>query len=279
MGLATLKEKMKQTVKQLLQIKAVKKVLNKAKHYHRIFQEWLFQSKLVHVDRKKYLRYRLKGVCTPEEIEAAIETSPIAAIGKERTNKLIRRCIWKHSLFTAALSALAAISSNTYIQIVSIVFDLLQFQLMTYLVVQKLLYLHGYHDLRDKDGKQMRKAAIMMSAISLLMIGRHRVGNMMKKLAKSAAKKAIRAYTRVGGRVILTNFIRQAFKWLGISATRDTITMSATITIGIMCAILAGIISFWLFYPMCNRLNRNMTSQDLDTISKKIKEDIEEKST
>lgn len=275
MGRAKLKDKMKQLAKRLLQIKVVKAVLSKVKNYHQRYLDWLFQTKLVHVDRHKYLRHRLKGYCTEEEIENAIATSPRAAIGEERTNKLIKRCIWKHSLMTATLSALAAISSNTYVQIGSILFDLIQFQLMTYIVVQKLLYLHGYHDLRDKSGKRMRKTAIMMSAISLLMIGRHRVGNMMKKLAKSAAKKAVRAYTKVGGRVILTNLIRQGFKWLGISATRDTITLSATIAIGALCAVLAGTISFWLFYPMCNRLNRNMTNQDIDTINNKIREDIE----
>lgn len=275
MNTASIKESVKKLVKRILRIKAVNNALHKAKHYHQQYQNWLFQTKLVHVDRHKYLRYRLGGTCTEEEIAYAIETSPQNAIGEARTNKLIRRCIWRHSLLTAGLSALAAIASNTYVQIVMMLFDLVQFQLMTYIVVQKLLYLHGYHDIRTKDGKQMCKATVMMSAISLLMIGRHKVGNMMKKLAKSAAKKAIRAYTKVGGRVILTNIIRQSFKWLGISATRDTIAISTTIAIGALCATLAGIISFWLFYPMCNRLNRNMKDNDVDTIYSKIKEDVE----
>ena len=158
-------------------------------------------------------------------------------------------------------------------QIILIVFDIIQFQIMTYIVVQKLLYLHGYHDLRNSKGQLCERATVMISAISLLMVGRHKVGNAIKKLAKSAAKKAVRTYTKVGGRVILTNLLRQGFKWLGISATRDTINLSASITIALMCAILAAIISFWLFYPMCNRLNRKIKANGVDTISDKIRED------
>lgn len=272
--MASLLELPKKYVKRLLSVGPVKKLLVKAKQLHQRYQKWLFNTRLVKVDREDYLRHRLGHSCTPEEIEAAIATTPVEAIGKVRTNKLINRCIWRHSAITALCSAAAAFTSNTYLQIVMIVFDMLQFQLFTYIVVQKLLYLHGYHDLVDEEGKACEKAAVMLSAISLLMIGRHKVGNLMKKVFKSAAKKVIRAYTRVGGRVILTNLLRQCFKWLGVTVTRDTLTLSATILIGVTCSILAGIISFWLFFPMCKRLNRRMEEHGVIKVSQKIQEDF-----
>ncbi|MCR5570100.1 MAG: hypothetical protein K6G31_12630 [Paludibacteraceae bacterium] len=272
MGIATALKAPKNLAKRLLNNKYVKKCLRSAKKLMDRYHDWLFQTRLVYVDREKYLRRRL-GEYTPEEIEKAIATSPTDAIGEENTNKVIKRCILRHSIFTALLSAAAAVASDTYMQIILIVFDIIQFQIMTYIVVQKLLYLHGYHDLRNSKGQLCERATVMISAISLLMVGRHKVGNAIKKLAKSAAKKAIRTYTKVGGRVILTNLLRQGFKWLGISATRDTINLSASITIALMCAILADIISFWLFYPMCNRLNRKIKANGVDTISDKIRED------
>ncbi len=272
MGIATALKVPKSYAKHLLNNKHVKKYLKIAKDLMDRYHNWLFQTPLVRVEREKYLKRRLDD-CTPEEIEAAIATTPLEAIGEEHTNKEIKRCILRHSFTTALFSALAAVASDTYVQIALIVFDILQFQLMTYIVVQKLLYLHGYHDLRDNKGQLCKRAAVMISAISLLMVGRHKVGNAMKKLAKSAAKKAIRAYTKVGGRVILTNLLRQGFKWLGISVTRDTINLSATVTIALLCAILAGTISFWLFYPMCNRLNRKIKENGVDTISNKIREE------
>ena len=272
MGIATALKAPKNLAKRLLNNKYVKKCLRSAKKLMDRYHDWLFQTRLVYVDREKYLRRRL-GEYTPEEIEKAIATSPTDAIGEENTKKVIKRCILRHSIFTALLSAAAAVASDTYMQIILIVFDIIQFQIMTYIVVQKLLYLHGYHDLRNSKGQLCEHATVMISAISLLMVGRHKVGNAIKKLAKSAAKKAVRTYTKVGGRVILTNLLRQGFKWLGISATRDTINLSASITIALMCAILAAIISFWLFYPMCNRLNRKIKANGVDTISDKIRED------
>ena len=272
MGIATALKAPKNLAKRLLNNKYVKKCLRSAKKLMDRYHDWLFQTRLVDVDREKYLRRRL-GEYTPEEIEKAIATSPTDAIGEENTKKVIKRCILRHSIFTALLSAAAAVASDTYMQIILIVFDIIQFQIMTYIVVQKLLYLHGYHDLRNSKGQLCERATVMISAISLLMVGRHKVGNAIKKLAKSAAKKAVRTYTKVGGRVILTNLLRQGFKWLGISATRDTINLSASITIALMCAILAAIISFWLFYPMCNRLNRKIKANGVDTISDKIRED------
>lgn len=272
MGIATALKAPKNLAKRLLNNKYLKKCLRSAKKLMDRYHDWLFQTRLVYVDREKYLRRRL-GEYTPEEIEKAIATSPTDAIGEENTKKVIKRCILRHSIFTALLSAAAAVASDTYMQIILIVFDIIQFQIMTYIVVQKLLYLHGYHDLRNSKGQLCERATVMISAISLLMVGRHKVGNAIKKLAKSAAKKAVRTYTKVGGRVILTNLLRQGFKWLGISATRDTINLSASITIALMCAILAAIISFWLFYPMCNRLNRKIKANGVDTISDKIRED------
>lgn len=272
MGIATALKAPKNLAKRLLNNKYVKKCLRSAKKLMDRYHDWLFQTRLVYVDREKYLRRRL-GEYTPEEIEKAIATSPTDAIGEENTKRVIKRCILRHSIFTALLSAAAAVASDTYMQIILIVFDIIQFQIMTYIVVQKLLYLHGYHDLRNSKGQLCERATVMISAISLLMVGRHKVGNAIKKLAKSAAKKAVRTYTKVGGRVILTNLLRQGFKWLGISATRDTINLSASITIALMCAILAAIISFWLFYPMCNRLNRKIKANGVDTISDKIRED------
>ena len=271
MGIATALKAPKNLAKRLLNNKYVKKCLRSAKKLMDRYHDWLFQTRLVYVDREKYLRRRL-GEYTPEEIEKAIATSPTDAIGEENTKKVIKRCILRHSIFTALLSAAAAVASDTYMQIILIVFDIIQFQIMTYIVVQKLLYLHGYHDLRNSKGQLCERATVMISAISLLMVGRHKVGNAIKKLAKSAAKKAVRTYTKVGGRVILTNLLRQGFKWLGISATRDTINLSASITIALMCAILAAIISFWLFYPMCNRLNRKIKANGVDTISDKIRD-------
>ena len=272
MGIAAATKVAKNLVKRLLRNKYTDKFLYLARKTIDRYHNWLFQTPLVYVDRKKYLKRRLKG-CMPEEIENAIATTPIKAIGEERTNKIIGRCILRHSLFTAALSAAAAVASDTYIQITLIVFDIVQFQLMTYIVVQKLLYLHGYHDLRDNKGQLCKRATVMISAVSLLMVGRHKVGNAIKKIAKSAAKKAVRAYTKVGGRVILTNLLRQGFKWCGVSVTRDTINLSATITIALLCAVLAALISFWLFYPMCKRLNRTIMANGLDTISNRIRED------
>lgn len=272
MGIAAALKVPKNFIKRIFNHRYVKGALRVAKRLMDNYHNWLFQTRLVHVDREKYLRRRLVG-CTPGEVDAAIATSPYESIGEERTNKVINRCILRHSLTTAALSAAAAIASDTYVQIALIVFDIIQFQIMTYIVVQKLLYLHGYHDLRDSKGRLCERATVMISAISLLMVGRHRVGNAMKKLAKSAAKKAVRAYTKVGGRVILTNLLRQGFKWMGISVTRETITLSTTITIALMCAILAALISFWLFYPMCNRLNRKIKASGVDAVSDRIRED------
>lgn len=272
MGLAAIKDGVKGLIKHIFKNKYVKKSLHFAKNLMERYHNWLFQTRLVHVDREKYLRRRLND-CPPEEIEAAIATTPLKAIGEDHTNKEIKRCILRHSVTTALLSAIAATATNTLLQIALMVFDVLQFQIMTYIVVQKLLYLHGYHDLRDKKGQLCKRATVMISAISVLMVGRHKLGNTIKKLAKSAVKKAIRAYTQVGGRVILTNLLRQGFKWLGISVTRDTLNLSATVTIALLCATLAAIISFWLFYPMCNRLNRKINENGVDSISNIIREE------
>ncbi len=225
-------------------------------------QTQAFKLPFVRVDKEKYLTKALQGHCTPAELEQAIATSPLAVLGKEKIHKIGKRSIWKHALFTSTLSALAVAPSNEYLQWFLLVLDLIQFQLVVYIVAQKLLFLYGYK-IENKCAEASGKAAIIIATVSAVMIGTHRISQTMKSAVGATARRAVLQITaRTGNRLIAIKFIQQLLKWFGIEVTKNTLIISLEFIVSTVCICISGLVSFWLIYPMCNRLVKHLESDE-----------------
>lgn len=211
-----------------------------------------FKLPFVCIDKHTYLTQKLGRQCSRKQLEEAIATTPVAVLGIETIHRIARKTILKHALLTSVLSFFAAIPYNIYVEMFLLALDLIQFQIMVFIIAQKLMYLYGYSPVTEEDRE---KAMGVMLTVSAIMIGSHRVTHTLKSVTGSAARKIVlQASTRAGNRILAINFIRQACKWMGIEVTKNTIILSFNIIIDICCCLISGLISFWLIYPMCNRL-------------------------
>ena len=217
-------------------------------------QALAFKLPFVKIDKTAYLRHTLKEVCSTAEIEQAIATSPIEVLGEAKTHKIVRRCIWKHALFTCTLSALAVAPNNSTAQWALLPLDLIQFQLTVYIVAQKLMHLYG-HSTKRGGFLGAGEAAVVIATVSAVMIGTHRISQTMKSAVGATARRTVlHIGTRAGNRLIAVKFIQQLLKWLGIEVTKSTLVISLEYIISALCMSISAIVTFWLIYPMCNRL-------------------------
>jgi methylmalonyl-CoA mutase cobalamin-binding subunit len=87
------------------------------------------------------------------------------------------------------------------------------------------------------------------------MIGTHRISQTMKSAVGATARRTVlHIGTRAGNRLIAVKFIQQLLKWLGIEVTKSTLVISLEYIISALCMSISAIVTFWLIYPMCNRL-------------------------
>lgn len=226
-------------------------------------QAQAFKLPFVRIDKAQYLTKTLKGHCTEKELEQAISTSPVDVLGLEEVRKLSKKCIWKHAIATSLFSAIAVAPSNTYLQWALLVCDLIQFQIMVYIVAQKLMYLYG-HKLKEGDKEGSTKAAVVIATVSAIMIGTHRISQTMKSAVGATARRAVlQISARAGNRIIAVKFVQQTLKWCGIEVTKNTLMISLEFFVNALCISISGLVSFWLIYPMCKRLVKHL-EEDLN---------------
>lgn len=226
-------------------------------------QALAFHLPFVRVNRHEFLLRNLRGVCTDEERVKCLEKSPAQVLPKETVHKIAYRCIMRHALLTAVLSALSALPSNYVILFIALVCDLIQFQLLVFILAQKLYYLYRHDNLHTADADMKANVAKVINMASAIMIGAHRLSQTMKSASGVLAKQAVIRFSEYrGGRVILTNIIRQVCKWLGVQSTRTFMTLVIEYTVVAICAIISGLISFWLMWPMGKRLVAHLEKEN-----------------
>lgn len=227
-------------------------------------QRQAFRLPFVRIDRRAYLTKALTPYCSPQELERALQGNPLSELDHRLVRGLARQAAIKHALFTAALSFVLAVPCNFYLEMALLAIDVVQFQLVVFIITQKLMYLYGAdHDHYTRH--QHYSAGAVMLMVSAIMIGSHRVTHTLKTVTGSAARKIVlQAATSAGNRLLATNFIRQACKWLGIEVAKGTVALSFTVLVSLLCCLISALITFWLIYPMCKRLMRHYEGSGIE---------------
>lgn len=225
-------------------------------------QSMAFKIPFVRVDKREYLTKKLSPICDSDKIEEAINSKPANVVGLDKVDKLAKKCVFKHALITSAISCVAAIPANFYIEMLGIVIDVIQFQLFIFIVAQKLMFLYG-HDISKSKDEYGGNATATLWAVSAIMIGAHRVSQTMKTITGSAARKVVlQSAARMGNRIVVVNVLRQVCKWFGLEVTKNTLIATVDIIVSLLCSLISGMVTFWLFYPMCKRLIKSLRKEN-----------------
>lgn len=209
----------------------------------------------VKIDREKFLKRKFWRKTTPIEYQKVLSDGPLAVFSLAEMKKITKREVRLHAIWVGALSFLLAIPSSGVLMWVAIALDFVQFQLFVFVALQKLLYLFGCKTILRENENFDKSADWVLLLISTVMIAKSQVIRAAKSAMGMAVKQGIQRFTvRMISKLMLLNVMKQVAKWMGVIVTRDMIAQSAEYVIPFLCALVSGVISLWLFFPMMRRL-------------------------
>jgi hypothetical protein len=215
---------------------------------------------MARVNREKFIQRlstrELKGM----NVQVALEKSPNSAYSQQAINKAAKKIIGKHALWVTLISAISAIPTG-WMMIPFFIIDIIQFQIHVFAVSQKLLYL--YEDEEKLTEYSSDTATQLMILMTTIMIGKQQFTRMLKSATGVVTKQIIQRFTiKALTQFSILNIVRQVAKWFGIVLTKETLLEGIDVAIIIICAIISGLISLWLFKPMANNLMKYLKEEN-----------------
>ena len=219
----------------------------------------------VHIDRDDFLRSELgKYVTDPIVLDTAISLNPAqAGIDKETIDRAARTAIRTETRRITALSTATGMPGGlAMIGTVSV--DVTQYIAHVLRVVQKLVYLYGWQDLYNDEGK------VDDETKDLLMLF---VGTMF---GVEGAVKAVTAIAEEMGKQIEKRLLRKALtsttvypivknvaSILGKKMTKEVFAAGVKKGVPIAGGIISGFITFASFRPMANNFKKYLSRLNL----------------
>lgn len=223
-----------------------------------------FMLPMARVNRAKFIQNLASTELKGMDVQVALEKSPNSAYSQQEINKTAKKIIAKHSLGVTLISALSAIPTG-WMMIPFFIIDIVQFQIHVFAVSQKLLYL--YEEEKELTKYSSDTATQLMILMTTIMIGKQQAVRMLKSATGVVTKQVIQRFTiKALTQFSILNIVRQVAKWFGIVLTKETLLEGIDIAIIIICAIISGLISLWLFKPMANNLMKYLKEENRENL-------------
>lgn len=210
----------------------------------------------VKVNREEFLKKELSPFCTPEQIQLAISETPIKVLTVEQIYRIANGCIKYHLTLVCSASALAGLPGG-WGMAGTIPADIAQFYGHVFALTQKMLYIYGWPDLQDENGKLTDEAAQILTLFTGVMMGSQVASEALKQLANAFAKQvAVRLPKQALTKYAIYNVSKQVAKWIGIRLTKDSFSKSISKVIPLIGAPVSAGLTYWTFKPMANKLKK-----------------------
>lgn len=227
----------------------------------------------IKVDRELFLRKELRQYCTKEQMEKAL-LNPVGVLSDERIDKIANAIINNQTTKVTAISAAAGVPGG-FAMAATIPGDMAQYFYHTFVVAQKLAYLYGIPDLRDKEGNLTETSQDMLTLFVGVMMGAATANKAIANLSKAfAAQVAKRLPQKALTKTAYYPIIKQVAKWLGVKLTKDGFGKAVGKAIPLIGGVISGALTFATFRPSAKRLQKKLREQmhDLSTDSDKTEE-------
>lgn len=214
----------------------------------------------VGINRNEFLTKELQPYCTQEQIELAINDSPIKVLSKRQIDRIANGCINYHTTIVCATSALSGLPGGWFMA-ATIPADIAQFYGHVFALIQKLLYLYGWRDLQDEKGKLSDEMANTLTIFVGVMMGSYEAIQGVNTLAKAVAGQAVKRIPRIAlTQYGFYNIAKQVGKWIGIKLTKDSFAKGVGKAIPLVGAPVSAALTYWTFKPMATKLKRQLDS-------------------
>lgn len=219
--------------------------------YNRL-QLKLFMIPFLNIDRERFLRRQIGG--------------PDALADEDAIRRRCRRHIVLCCVVTSLITFLCTLPTNLWVSIPLILIDFEQFQFFVFVIQQELLYLYGFKDLREDQRRIVgENANFLIWLQNEVMLSS---GDSLRSKIKSGVGFVVRKsitllVAKSPFRMVVISGMRQFLKWCGVIATHQLLDVSVDVFVGILCALIAALVSLWQFYPMCRKLRDALDSMNI----------------
>ena len=219
------------------------------------------QLPFVKVECIVFLRKELLPYCTEEQIQIAIDDSPLKVLDKRTVNKIANGCISYHTTIVCATSALSGLPGGWFMA-AAIPADIAQFYGHILALTQKLLYLYGWPDLQDENNGLTDETLSVLTLFVGVMMGSREAVQGVNLLTKAFAEQVVKRLPKMAlTKYAFYNISKQVAKWIGIRLTRETFAKGAGKVIPLIGAPVSAAITYWTFKPMADKLKKQLDSK------------------
>ena len=213
----------------------------------------------VKVERDKFLiRELLNYNISKDVIKQAVVDRPSNVVSIDIINKIANSCINSHTTKVTAISAAAGLPGGL-ILMATIPADLAQYYWHVFVLAQKLAYLYGFPDLRDKDGNLTDTACDMLTLFVGVMMGTSAANQAIRGIAKGLAEQvAKRLPQQALTKTTWYPLVKNVAKWIGVKLTKDVTAKGVGKIIPVLSAVISGVLTLATFRPCAKRLQRKL---------------------
>lgn len=230
--------------------------------------EWLISFLLkinkVKVDKEQFVRKVMNRYHKGDEamLQKALSTSLNEVLTTQEKRRYYRHMMWHYGFAVFFVSFLLTLTpEDLWIVILAGALDLIFFQCVLFVAMQKILLLYGDDlDLHHDETESVEKLISIDS--SGLMLGKYPLLQKLKSvlgwLGKQVVKRLGPRFVARASRSVFIVLRRQAIKWFSIVIAKEHVTLVFNALIPITCALISGIVSAVIFVPMCNKLRKHL---------------------
>ena len=219
---------------------------------------------LVRINRDIFLRKELSKFCPDWQVEKAVAHNPAyAGISKNIISGIAWDCINMETTNVTALSIVAGLPGGLFM-IGTIPADLAQYYGHVLRILQKLVYLYGWHELFE-DGEKLDDGTNNLLTLFLgIMFGVEGAGSAIAKIAEAAGQKTAKdLVNKALTKGIIYPIVKKIATRLGQQMTKEIYAKGIGKIIPFLGGVVSGTITFITYRPMAIVLKKHLSKLNI----------------
>ena len=212
----------------------------------------------VAVDREEFLRSRLSKYCVGSQINNALSQGTAGVIPNHILDKIATECIRSHSGKVSMTSAAMGVPGG-WAMLGTVPADIAQFYFHVFVLGQKLAYIYGYPDLRDKKGHLTPSAINLLTLFVGVMTGVGIAVKAVDELGKMMQKQIVKKLPEYAlSQGALAPVVRKVARWIGVSLSKESVAEGLAKAVPIISGAVSGVMTYASFKPQAKRLKNGL---------------------
>lgn len=216
---------------------------------------------VVTVEREPFLRKELAPYLDRETIDKVVLNGTKGLVDKKIIDQIANGCIRYQTTAVCSVSALAGLPGG-WAMAGTIPADVAQFYGNAIALVEKMLYLYGWPDIRDDSGEINDQTAHLLILWVGVMMGAQgaqaAVRTLLDAIRVQVEKHVLEAALN---KAWVYSMVQQICKWIGVKLSEDGFAKAIGKVIPLAGAPISASITYFTFKPMCRKLKKELDYQ------------------